>query len=178
MTKSYEVLVPLSELGLEQMTGAELKAYAGLSGLTIERDYLDRPAVSLEAAYKIAEARRRAEREYADAEVARRTEHAKAVAELQARCNAAFMEARTAALSVNVSAGLFGGRTEMDGTATNAGLSAARLVWAAAPAAVRDEVSSIQYDESGTTNVVPINTALPLTIVNDYVHSAVRQRRY
>lgn len=177
MTK-YEPLVPLSELGLESMTGAELKAYAGLSGLTIERDYLDRPAISLEAAYAIGEQRRRTEKEWADSESRRRAEHAKAVKALQQRCNAEFAAVRTAHMAATVGAHLFGGQVERDGIALNEGLVAARMIWAAAPAAVRDEVQSVDYEDAGGTNVVPINISMPLNLITDYAHAAARQRRH
>lgn len=175
MTK-HEPLVPLAELGLDRMSGAELAAYAHLADVEIRLDYLDRPSVTLEAAYKIAESRRRAEREYADAEVARRTEHARAVKDLQERVNAAFVEARTARLAANVGANLWGGQVERDGLATNEGLEAARMIWAAAPAHARDEVQVVEYEDAGVITSVPLSLAMPLDLISDYAHAAARLR--
>lgn len=178
MTTKPEPLVPLEELGIQAMTAAEHEAWASVAGVVVRYDYLDRASVSLPDAYKVAESRRAAEREWSEAESARHAEHAKAVAELQQRVNAEFVAARTARLAANVGAGLFGGQVEMDGSATNEGLQAARVIWAAAPAAVRDAVSSVEFEESGTINVVPLSLAMPLATISDYAHSAASQRRY
>lgn len=175
MTSKREPLVPLAELGLERMTELELQAWAGLAEITVQTDYLGRPAISLDAAYEVAEKRRRAEAEWAESETRRLREHAEAIVALQKRVNASFVAARTAALAASVDSRLFGGATERDGLAVNAGLEAAREVWAAAPAGVRDGVMSVEYEESGMTNVVPLNLAMPLELINAYAAKAARK---
>jgi len=170
-----EPTVSLSELGMEGMSELELRAWSGLAGIEIRRDYLDRPSVSLVVAYEIAEKRRAAEREWAASEARRLAEHGAAVADLWARCNSVFVATRTALLAENVGNRLFGGATERDGLATNSGLEAARQIWAAAPAAIRDEVTSVEFEENGLHNVVPLNLSLPLAIISDYAHGAARR---
>jgi hypothetical protein len=59
MAREHECLcrVPAAELGAPPgREGAE--AWALIHGVTLEDDYLDRPSVSVEAAYKLASARR------------------------------------------------------------------------------------------------------------------------
>jgi hypothetical protein len=175
MTSKREPLVPLAELGMERMTDHELRAWAGLSEIVVQRDYLDRPAISLDDAYRVAESRRTAEREWAESETRRLREHAEAVTALQRRVNATFVAARTEALAASVGANLWGGQTERDGLATNRALDAAREVWAAAPGAVRDEVSSVEYEDAGMTSVVPLSLSMPLELINAYAAKAARK---
>lgn len=175
MSTKYEPLVPLEEFGMERMTAAELRAYASLTDIEVLPDYLDRPSVSLQAAYAIAEKRRAAEREWNEAELRRHTEHAKAVADLEKRCNAAFLQARAAHLAATVGRGFFGGHAETDGTALNEGLRAAREIWAAAPPDVREAVTSVEYEENGTINAVPLDGQIPLEMITDYLHKAARK---
>lgn len=175
MSHECQCRVPLSDLGFERATAAEIRAYAGLSGLTIEGDYLDRPSVTLADAYAIAERRRRAEAEYAAAEVARRTEHAAAVESLQRMVNDEFDRARKAFAVEHAGQPWFGGADEAAGAAVNWGLESARAAWATAPAAARDQVTSVTYTDSGTIMTVPLIGSMPLAIISDYAHGLARK---
>lgn len=174
MTK-HEPTVPLSELGLERMTSAELAAYANLADVTVLTDYLDRPAISLSDAYSIAEQRRRAEAEYRAAESRQRTEHAAAVKDLQQRVNDEFNQARKTFALEHAGQPWFGGGDEAAGAAVNHGLTMARLIWSAAGAAVRDQVTSVEFDEAGTHHVIPLHVGLSLDLISSYAAKAARK---
>lgn len=173
---TYEPRVTLAELGMERMSPSEIKAWSGLTSVEVLPDYLDRPSISLADAYAIAEQRRKAEAEYRETERRREIQYREAVEELQKRVNAAFLETRTAHLAATAGKNAFGGQAELDGLATNAGLEAARAVLLSAGAGC-DGVDSVEYEENGTHNVVPLGTAMPLSIITDYAHSAARSRR-
>lgn len=169
----HEPRVTLAELGMERMTAAEIKAWSGLTSVEVLPDYLDRPSISMEAAYAIAERRRKAEAEFHESERRREIEHREAVEDLQKRVNAAFVEARTAALAASIGS-IFSGPVQ-DAQATNSGLEAARAVWLTAAPAIRDGVPSIEYAEGGINNVVSLNTVIPLDIVSTYATKAARR---
>ncbi|HZX05674.1 hypothetical protein [Kribbella sp.] len=168
--------VPLEDLGMERMSQSEIEAWSGLTGIEVSLDYQDRPSVSVDAAYELAAYRRRTEAEQRAAESRRRTEHAEAVEDLQARCNSAFLQARTAELAANF--GRFGSPVAMDGAATNAGLQAAREIHAAAPPAIQAEVTSVQHEENDTVNVYPLGMSMPLSVISSYAHDTIRRHRY
>ncbi|MFF0268663.1 hypothetical protein [Kribbella sp. NPDC004536] len=172
----HEPRVTLAELGLERMAAAEIKAWSGLTSVEVLPDFLDRPSVSLEAAYAIAEKRRAAERAYAESEQRRRVEHADAVKALQKRVNDEFDRARKTFAAEHAGQPWFGGADEAAGAAVNWGLEQARAAWATAPAEIRDEVQTVTYDSAGATETIPLNWSLPLATINEYAARAARKR--
>jgi hypothetical protein len=172
---NHEPLVPLAEFGIQGMTPAELESWAELAGVTVAVDYLDRPAVSLPDAYSLGEQRRRAEQEWNETLARRHTEHRAAVADLQDRCNAAYEAARDEYIAQNRGKHFFGGGPEFAGESVNAGLNAARMVWAAAPDLVRQEVRVVETVENDTLNSYELGTSLPREVIEHYVQTAARK---
>jgi hypothetical protein len=176
--QDYEPLVPVSEFGVAMMTSAELDAWATVAGVTLHRDYADRMAVSIPDAYRLAEVRRKAEREYHEANSRRHVEHAAAVAELEARMTKAFEEARSEASAryramaapgnvYAISAG------EVRAEIVNEALQAARAVWDAAPRHVSADVTSVQYVENDTFMSIDLNVVLPRGVHQQLVADAL-----
>lgn len=171
---NHEPTVPLVELGLE-MDPETGMAYGAMMGVRVVVDYLDRLAVSLSDAYKLAEARRKADQEYRQAEARKQAEHVAAVKDLSKRMNAAFERARDEAMAQLAQQPQMIGAAEARGEAINAGLAAARLLWAAAPEPVRLEVTRVEAEESGTFMTYEVGMVMPKPILDHYIHTAARK---
>lgn len=181
MATKFEPLVTLDELGIAFMTTAEMDAWQAVAGVEVKLDYLDRQCITLGDAYRLAEERREATRQYREAESKRNVEHQAAVEELREALSAAFIEARDAALR------RLGGRREFEPGETNAqavneGLEAARSRWLAAPAEVAREVYQLSVevrppasDGSGAEyQSVDLNTIYPRGFVDQWIRQIAR----
>lgn len=181
---NYEPVVPLAELGIFRQTGPQMDAWSQVAGVSVVRDYLDRPSVSLADAYRLADARRKAEAEYADARVAEQAAHKAEVDELRARMEAAF---RTAADAAKAAAMPGMTPSVVDAAQTNAGITAARQLWQQASPNVRREVWEVEVTNWGGCDVTTfdLKTNVPLdavkvatehTVVGANAAAAARER--
>lgn len=171
---THEPTVALSELGLN-MDLDTARAYGAVAGVDIVLDYADRPAVSLDGAYKLGEQRRKADREWHEAQARQRAERELAVKDLAARMNAAFIKARDAAMARLAGQPRFGGPVEIRGEAISAGLDAARMLWVAAPPLVRQEVTRVDAPEGDTIMSYELGMVLPRAVIDGYVHAAAKK---
>lgn len=169
------VTVPLEELGLTFTDHADAQAYCAVTGVSLHIDFADRPAVSLRDAYKLAEQRRAAAREYADAESRRHSERARAVESLRDRMSSAFTAARDAAIERLAEQPAWA-PGERHAEAVNAGLGAARSLWCAAPPEVREQVPVVEFvAPDGTLESIDLGTVIPRPVVEKYLHDLARR---
>lgn len=171
MSTKIEPLVPLDEIGLAFGNRADAESFCRVAGVELRYDYADRPSVSLPHAYKLAEQRRNTEREYAAAESRRHSERARAVESLREGMTAAFIAARDATLErlAGQPAWAAGDR---HAEAVNAGLNAARALWCAAPADVREAVPVVEFvAPDGTFEAIDLGTVMPRATIDAYLHT-------
>jgi hypothetical protein len=126
------VTVPIEEYGFTGMTTSDLEAWLGVCGVSMREDYLGRPAITLEDAYKLREVQLRAEAE------------ARANAELRAAVYSA-QQRRNDVYAQAVRDALRGGRSAPDDfpAARQAGWRAVDAAEKDLPREVRDRLGGV-----------------------------------